>query len=324
MAERDEGGGGGGRAEVPRCFLHQDREAVALCVSCGRAVCWECDRREGYLHKCPYCYLQPAPYPHYAPYLYRPGYPVVFPAPLPAMEPPEPADEREKRWWRADWKLGEVALALLVIFGLYNVLGVVLLVTTENPLFYSYLAYALFFCPLILASAWYILRRHGRGREELGLRWGRPQRTALYGMTGSATAMAFSYGAYFAIYLIFYLLTGRGPVVEEAERMQEMGGAHIAVVVLVVVLLAPLFEEVFFRGLFYPALRRRLGPRLAIFINGLVFGALHFQPLFMFSLVLVGIVLAYLYEKTDSLLAPIAAHSLYNLSVILISLLAGW
>ncbi len=324
MAERDaEGGGGGSGAGIPSCFFHPDREAVALCVSCGRAVCGACDRREGYLHKCPYCHLRPVVYPHYGPPPH-PVYPVAFPVPLPSLEPPEPSDERENRWWRADWKLGEIALALLAIFGLYNVLGVILLVTTEKPLFYSYLSYAFFFCPLIALSAWFILRRHGRGREELGLRWGKPGRTALFGVSGSVTAMAFSYGAYFAIYLIFYLLTGRGPVAGEMERLQEMGGFHIAMVVLVVVLLAPVFEEIFFRGLFYPALRRRLGPRLSIFINGLIFGALHFQPLFILSLVLVGIVLAYLYEKTDSLLAPMAAHSLYNLSVTLISLLAGW
>ena len=265
----------------------------------------------------------PPPYPGTGPYPY-PAYPAAYPARRPSPQPPEPADEKEKRWWRADWSLAEVAVALVAIFGLYNVLSVILLVTTENPLFYSYLSYALFFCPLIAFSCWYIPRRHGRGRDELGLRWGRPARTALYGMAGSATAMAFSYGAYFAIYLIFYLIAGRGPVAEQTERLQEMGGAQVALVIAVVVLLAPVFEEILFRGLFYPALRRRVGPRLAVFLNGLIFGALHFQPLFMLSLVLVGIVLAYLYEKSDSLLAPMAAHSLYNLSVILISLLAGW
>lgn len=265
----------------------------------------------------------PPPYPGPAPYPY-PVYPVAYPVPRPSREPPEPSDEREKRWWRANWSLAEVAVALVAIFGLYNVLSVILLITTENPLFYSYLSYALFFCPLIAFSCWYIPRRHGRGRDELGLRWGKPARTALFGVAGTATAMAFSYGAYFAIYLIFYLIAGRGPVTEQTERLQEMGGAQLALVIAVVVLLAPVFEEILFRGLFYPALRRRVGPRLAVFINGLIFGALHFQPLFMLSLVLVGIVLAYLYEKSDSLLAPMAAHSLYNLSVILISLLAGW
>jgi membrane protease YdiL (CAAX protease family) len=44
----------------------------------------------------------------------------------------------------------------------------------------------------------------------------------------------------------------------------------------------------------------------------------------MISLILVGMMLAYLYEKTDSLAAPIIAHSLYNLTVVLIALAFGW
>ncbi len=140
----------------------------------------------------------------------------------------------------------------------------------------------------------------------------------------SLVALGLSYGAFFLVYLIFYLLAGRGPVSAESEGIQDLSSGYLALVIVVVVVLAPIFEELFFRGLFYPALRRRIGPTWAIILNGAVFGVIHFQPLFMLSLILVGIVLAYLYEKTDSLAAPIIAHSLYNLAVIMVSLLAGW
>ncbi len=341
MAQRDGEREGDEGKSLPPCSFHAEREAVARCVSCGRTVCAACDRRRSYFHKCPLCFEREAaaypplpgghpgyrpvhPYPPYPGYYpYYPYYPVPVPVHHPVEVMPEPQDARERRWWRADWKLYETAVALLVVFGLYNVLALILLLTTDNPLFYNYLAYAVFFCPLILASVLYILRRHGRGREELGLRWGRAGRTLLYGVAGSLVAMALSYGAYFAIYLIFYLIAGRGPVSGEAERLRELGGSHIALVVLVVVLLAPFFEELFFRGILYPALRRRVGANVAIVTNGIIFGALHFQPLFIFSLLLVGIVLAYLYERSDSLLAPMAAHALYNLMVTLITIFVG-
>lgn len=250
-------------------------------------------------------------------------HPLPVPIQLPAG-PPEPRDLRERRWWRADWKLTEVTAALFLIFGVYNVLGVVLLLTTDNPLFFEYLAYALFFCPLILLSAWWLLKRHGRTRQELGLLWGIPERTLLYGLGGSAAALALSYAAFFVVYFTYYLLAGRPPSMGEAEQLKGMGGGSLALVIGVVVLLAPVFEEILFRGLFYSALRRRLGPRAAVVVNGLIFGALHFEPLYMISLVLVGMVLAYLYEKTDSLFAPMTAHALYNLCVVLIALFAGW
>lgn len=235
----------------------------------------------------------------------------------------EPAGESERRWWRADWGLAEVLLSWLAIFGIYTVLGVVLLVSTDNPIIYNYLAYALFLCPLIALCVAVIPRRHGRGREELGLRWGKPSRTLAFGWLGAMAAVTLSYAAFFLVYLAFYLLAGRGPVSAESEHLRDLGGGSLVLLVLVTVVLAPVFEELFFRGLFYPALRRRLGVWGAIALNGVIFGALHMQPLFMLSLVLVGMILAYLYEKTESLVAPMLAHSMYNLAVVLITVLVG-
>jgi hypothetical protein len=243
---------------------------------------------------------------------------------VPTLEP-EPTDERERRWWRADWGVLEVVIALLIVFGIYNAFGLLLYLITEDRLLFSYVAYAVFFCPLIALSIWVIVwQRHGRGRKELGLQWGKPARTLAYGGLGTLTGLVMSYGAFFLIFLIFYLIAGRGPVSGETEQMQGLGSGYLAIVLLVVVILAPIFEELFFRGLFYPALRRVLGPRPAIVLDGVIFGLLHFEPLFMISLILVGMMLAYLYEKTDSLAAPIIAHSLYNLTVVLIALAFGW
>lgn len=355
---------GGREVEGPRCYWHPLKRAKAICVSCGRAVCADCDRLVGYRHHCPLCHSAaaapqawgpgthvppvppsagpypppsippPSPFtgppPPSSPIPPSPPYPGpgYLPAPPPSFaaagEPPEPEEPRERRWWRADWKLSEVTAALFVIFGIYNLLGVVLMLTTENPLFYEYLSYALFFCPLIILCTAWILKRHGRGWKELGLNWDRPLRLLLSGLGGGVAALTLSYAAFFALYFLFYLIAGRPPSMGETEELRGIGGGGLTLVVMVVVLFAPVFEEIFFRGLFYSALRRRLGPRAAIAVNGIIFGALHFQPPFMISLVLVGMVLAYLYEKTDSLFAPMAAHSLYNLAVVLASLFIAW
>ncbi|MGQ9476199.1 MAG: lysostaphin resistance A-like protein [Actinomycetota bacterium] len=215
-------------------------------------------------------------------------------------------------------------MLLLAIFGAYNLLGVVLLLTSENPLPYEYMAYAFLFCPLILASTVWLLRRHRRGREELGLILGDPRKTLLSGVGGGAVALALSYAAFLALYFLFYLILGKPPTVGETAQLRGTGGGELALILVVTVLLAPVFEEIFFRGLFYSALRRKMGPRVAVPLNGLIFGALHFQPLYMISLVLVGTVLAYLYEKTDSLFASMTAHALYNLVVILVALRVAW
>lgn len=84
-----------------------------------------------------------------------------------------------------------------------------------------------------------------------------------------------------------------------------------------VVLWAPLFEEIGFRGLFYVTLRSCLGPRMAIFISALLFSTLHLYSLTGFLAVFwSGLVLAWAFERYRSLLPGILAHALANLLAI--------
>jgi membrane protease YdiL (CAAX protease family)/uncharacterized RDD family membrane protein YckC len=89
--------------------------------------------------------------------------------------------------------------------------------------------------------------------------------------------------------------------------------AAIPVVVLIAVL-APIAEEIFFRGMLFGGLRKRLSTFPAAAISALVFGALHattgitaVPPLIVF-----GFVLALLYERTGSLVPGMIAHALNN------------
>jgi len=85
--------------------------------------------------------------------------------------------------------------------------------------------------------------------------------------------------------------------------------------------LAPLGEEVYFRGFLYPSLKRHLGIFGGIVVSGMVFGMLHFDLFRFFPLALGGIGLAFLYEKTRSLYSCIAAHGLWNFVMLLLLLL---
>lgn len=88
---------------------------------------------------------------------------------------------------------------------------------------------------------------------------------------------------------------------------------------LVGAFIAPLIEEMFFRGFFYPALRRKLGVSWAILVSSVVFGLFHLNIWLFVPTFLIGLVLAYLYERENSLGPPIALHVANNLiSVVLI------
>jgi membrane protease YdiL (CAAX protease family) len=78
------------------------------------------------------------------------------------------------------------------------------------------------------------------------------------------------------------------------------------------VVAAPIGEEVFFRGLLYNSLKRRLNIPAAITISGLLFALIHFGPLAIVAIFPMGMALAYVYEKTRSLWVTICMHATNN------------
>ena len=80
-----------------------------------------------------------------------------------------------------------------------------------------------------------------------------------------------------------------------------------------IVLIAPIFEEVLLRGLIYNELKKHLNIIIAIIIQGILFAIAHGNMLQGIYTFIMGIVLAIIYDKTQSILAPILFHIMYNL-----------
>jgi membrane protease YdiL (CAAX protease family) len=79
------------------------------------------------------------------------------------------------------------------------------------------------------------------------------------------------------------------------------------------VVLAPLAEEVFFRGLVQSVLRNYFGsPWVAVALASLLFASVHMDLHWAPALTALGLVLGYSYERTGRLLAPVLIHALFN------------
>jgi membrane protease YdiL (CAAX protease family) len=78
------------------------------------------------------------------------------------------------------------------------------------------------------------------------------------------------------------------------------------------VLLAPVAEEAMFRGILYPVVKHLGYPRLALWGTSLLFALVHLNVVTFVPLLVLALLLTALYERTDNLLAPIAAHVLFN------------
>jgi membrane protease YdiL (CAAX protease family) len=98
--------------------------------------------------------------------------------------------------------------------------------------------------------------------------------------------------------------------------------ATVAVMLVSSILFAPVFEELVFRGLLYGTLRTRLGWPLAATASALVFALAHGYGVAGFaSVFLSGVLWAWVYERTGSLLPSLVAHVVNNSAVALTLLL---
>lgn len=91
-----------------------------------------------------------------------------------------------------------------------------------------------------------------------------------------------------------------------------------AVLYLVIVVGAPIAEELFFRGLLLRSLARRFDDTAAIAVSALVFALSHFKPAQIPGLFVVGTVFAVLTRRTGRLGPAIVAHMAFNATALLL------
>lgn len=75
---------------------------------------------------------------------------------------------------------------------------------------------------------------------------------------------------------------------------------------------APIKEEMFFRGLIYPPLRQIFGRGKGILLTGIFFATLHLEVIRFLPLFIGGVVLTWLYERSSSIWPAIVAHGTWN------------
>jgi hypothetical protein len=108
------------------------------------------------------------------------------------------------------------------------------------------------------------------------------------------------------------------PARELADKVHGAGGALL--LLLVVGVIAPIAEELFFRGLLFRALEKRWDRWWALGLSSAFFAATHFQPLQFLPLAAAGAVFGYLVIRTDRLGPAIVAHMAFNISTVVVLL----
>lgn len=81
---------------------------------------------------------------------------------------------------------------------------------------------------------------------------------------------------------------------------------------LTLVVMAPLFEEVIFRGVLLESARARYGVVAGWLISSLIFGVVHIYPAVMVNAIIMGLILGFVYIRTASLWPAIILHAFNN------------
>ena len=96
----------------------------------------------------------------------------------------------------------------------------------------------------------------------------------------------------------------------------------VGLTVFLACVVGPIAEELVFRGVIFSAVRKRTGRWIAMLVSGALFSGLHTNAIGFVPILLLGVFLAFLYEFTGTLLAPMAVHILHNTFLIGIALAA--
>ena len=81
---------------------------------------------------------------------------------------------------------------------------------------------------------------------------------------------------------------------------------------LTIVVLAPIFEEVIFRGRLYNIFSRNSSPLMSASLSAVAFGVVHLQPIIVIEALIVGVVFSYFYLTKRSIITPIIMHMCNN------------
>ena len=230
--------------------------------------------------------------------------------PLPGMEGTVPLERR------LDWKKGLVGLLIAVVATLLlaTIVAVVFAAfgndDTDSHAFQFVATFAGDFA--LVATAWYVTADLGRPS------------LATFGFRSTSSAAV---GWVLVAFFSYLVLSGLYTVLVDppAEDLPEQLGADESVLLAVitgvfVVVVAPLVEELFFRGFLFQALRNSWGTVLGVAGSAFIFALIHFEFDKFVPLFILGVALAMLFQKTNSLWPCIALHAINNSLAFAVSL----
>jgi membrane protease YdiL (CAAX protease family) len=171
--------------------------------------------------------------------------------------------------------------------------------------------YALQFAILFFPLWFFVIGKYGADLSDFGFH--KVKISKVIGWT------ILAYISYFVIAtllaLIFQMYGVEVPGYEAQESYLPVFGSDmigLVVAYLFISFIAPVLEEVFFRGFVYRVFTKTWPMWLGSLLTASLFALIHFQPESFFPLMFLGLILNFLYQKTNSIWTPIVFHAFNN------------
>jgi hypothetical protein len=164
-------------------------------------------------------------------------------------------------------------------------------------------------------------RKYQTRFRDLGLTWAKWSRQILTGIITYAGLIPIYALTLFVLMLIIQWLHYETPVQTPVQILyQEQNMSLLYLFMFVIGILGPFFEEVFFRGFVYQAVRKKIGARRGIVLTSVFFALLHFHLVGFIPIFILGVVLNVLFEKTGSVVPGTVLHITHNTLMLSITL----
>jgi uncharacterized protein len=231
--------------------------------------------------------------------------------------PPGAAEQRAPRRVPATWGPGRVGVGILVLLVLSVIeVGIVSIFDPGLDTLGARLAAQALLAATLIAIAFSVSADHGFPGTSFVPRWTLGLRPSLRSK-GGTVAMA---AAALLAYIIFAAVYSSLVQTHQKDITRDLGFGHgdfgTVAAGLLIVVAAPISEEIFFRGFLFGGFRKRLSFPIAALISGVIFGLFHYTGASSITVVpqlaFLGFALCCVYEETGSIYPTIALHMLNN------------
>ena len=229
--------------------------------------------------------------------------------------------------WSALDGLISVVFLIVVLVGIYFGSAKLLNVLNERQVInlnisnISNLSFSIFYgiqALLMLGVVWFFaIYWRGATVRDLGFRYYSILKTIWY----TFISLIFIFLISFLYVLALKSILGIEAPPSKVDELISNRNISSNILIIITAIVAPFCEEIYFRGFLYSAFKKNFGVTVALFLSSFLFALAHLELYSFIPIMVIGWLLAYIFEKTKSIFAVIFLHAVYNL--ILISILLG-